>query len=167
MTHCISHQRFHIAHRLLLACLPAILLVGCQPQAPSPTPPTPQASAPASSPAVAKPARFEVRDFKLEEDSKTYGTSVKGRGTLLALDDELKKGNFLVWLTMKAEHRDAERFLVLILHDGLATIETNDFLSESEKDKVKVRYTDWKITGYVRFQDAVVVNSGAASAPQK
>ena len=139
----------------MFAALGAITLASCQPQATPPNQPS-------------TPARFEIRDFKLNEQALDYGTTVNGRGTLVAMDDAQKKGNFLVWLTAKRTHKaDDSVDMVLILRDGLTTIETSDFLSKDEKDKVKVRYTDWKITGYIRFQEGVLVSEGAASAPQK
>ncbi len=142
--------------RRLVTAIAAATLAGCQPQANTTLSPT-------------APARFEIRDFKLNEQTNEYGSlNVSGRGTLVALDESLKKGNFLVWLTTKKAHRpDEDINAVLILRDGLATIETSDYVSKEDKGRVNVRYTDWKITGYIPFQEAVLVQENAASAPQK
>jgi hypothetical protein len=136
----------------------AILAAGCGPQKPST----------ANSPA-APPARFEIRDFKLSEQLTALGAvDVTGRGTLVALDDSVKKGTYFVWLTAKRiTHKEDDVSTVLILRDGLATIETSDYVSKDNKDKVRVRYTDWRMTGYIRFQEGVIVSDAPTAVPQK
>lgn len=134
----------------------ALLVAACQPQSGQPTQPT-------------GPARFEIRDFKLSETTTAYGSlSVAGRGTLIALDDSAKKGNYLVWFTAKRSRGEEETVSgSVILRDGLATVETNDFIAKDDKDKFKVRYSDWKMIGFIKLQEAVFIQEGAASAPQK
>jgi len=55
------------------------------------------------------PARFEIRDFRLEEVTTEYGSlNVSGRGTLVALDESMKKGNYLVWFTGKRSRKEED-----------------------------------------------------------
>ena len=141
-----------------IATLSAVIFVAaCQPQA-----------APPATSSVS-PARFEIRDFKLTEVTTEYGgLNVNGRGTLVALDDSMKKGNYLVWFTAERSRKeDSTVDAALILKDGLATIETNDFVSKDDREKVNVRYSDWKMTAYVKMEAAVFIPEVAASAPQK
>lgn len=138
----------------LIAVIATLGLVGCKPTSPAPL---------ASEASV---ARFEIRDFKLDPKTSEYGSlSVDGRGTLVALDDSLRKGTFLVWLTVKRAHKSDEPVdVVLLLRDGLATIETSDYVAKEDKDKVKVKYIDWKVAGYVPFREGVLVSERVAPA---
>jgi hypothetical protein len=140
-----------------IASLPLVLLVAaCQQQTST------------ISDRPAGPARYEIRDFKLSERTTEYGSlEVSGRGTLVALDESMKKGNYLVWFTAKRQREEEDSVTAaLILRDGLATIETSDFVSKDNKEKFKVRYSDWKMTGYVKMQEAVFVSEQSASAPR-
>lgn len=115
------------------------------------------------------PARFEIRDFRLEEVTSEYGSlNVSGRGTLVALDESMKKGNYLVWFTGKRSRKDEDTVTAaLIMKDGLATIETSDYVTKEDRDKIKVRYSDWKMIGYVKMQEAILVQDATAPVPHK
>lgn len=132
----------------------AVVATGCEPQTTS---------------SSAAPARFEIRDFKLSEQVNSIGgLEVTGRGTLVALDDSLRKGTYLVWLTAKRTSRkEDEVAAVLVLRDGLSTVETSDYVSKEDRDKFKVRYSDWRMTGYIRFQEAAMVSNSTANSTQK
>lgn len=117
--------------------------------------------------ALSEPARFELRDFKLDEQDIEYGARrVTGRGTLVALDEKLKKGNFVVWITVKQQHKNGEQAqAVLILRDGLTTVETHDYVTKADRDKIKVRYEEWRMTGYIPMQEGVIVAEAPVPTP--
>lgn len=140
-------------YRLILVVL-VLIFAGCQ-QSSSNTSKT------ADSISVSKAqnlVRFEVRDFKLDEEKNSYGgRSIKGRGTLVAKDDAIKKGNYAVWLSYKEAHNnDEQRKQVVVIRDGIGTIETYDYISSSEKEKTKIKYADWKIIGFVKLQEGII-----------
>lgn len=141
---------------LILAVLVAAL-AGCQQSSSSGgETATPVAPVPASG-AAQNLVRFEIRDFKLDEQKKSYGTEINGRGTLVTKDDALKKGNYVVWLSVKQAHKNDERAKYLIvLRDGIGTIETFDILNREDGEKKKIKYFDWEIIGFVKLQEGVI-----------
>ena len=106
--------------------------------------------------------RFEIRDFKLDEEKQKYGgVQVKGRGTLIAVDDVQRRGSFIVWLTAKQEHdNDSPSLKMIVLRDGVGTFETFDYLTGEEKAK-KVRYHNWQMIGFTPMQKGVLVQEPA------
>ena len=135
-------------------------LAGCQQPSSSTNAQAKPADAPIISPttmATQGPVKFEVRDFKLNERKESYGTAIHGQGILISKDEGLKKGNFMVWLSVKQAHKNDERWKTLIvLRDGIGTIESHDFLSREDREKNKVKYFDWEIIGFVKLQEGVI-----------
>ena len=90
-----------------------IALAGCQQSSSSDGATSRQTAtpvAPVPTPgATQTPVRFEVRDFKLDEQKELYGTTTKGRRTLVTKDDALKKGSYMVWLSVKEAQKNDER----------------------------------------------------------
>lgn len=111
-----------------------------------------------ATPAVKQtPAKFEVLDFKLDEQKESYGTKINGRGTLIAKDDTLKKGSYMVWLSSKMSQKNDERMKQLVLmRDGIGTIETFDFLNSEDSERKKVKYFDWEVIGFVKLQEGII-----------
>ena len=143
----------------LILTMVIAVLAGCQQSSSDATTQSKvQPSAPAASPSTREiPVRFEVRDFKLDEQKESYGTTTNGRGTLVTKDDALKKGSYMVWLSVKlAQKNDETQKQLVLLRDGIGTIETFEYISSEDRDKKKVMYFDWKIIGFVKLQDGVI-----------
>jgi len=111
----------------------ATVLSACQPTSVNQAPKESTASVAASAAAASSAStmqlpRFEIRDFKLDEEKQKYGgVQVKGRGTLIAVDDVQRRGSFIVWLTAKQEHdNDSPSLKMIVLRDGVGTFETFD-----------------------------------------
>jgi hypothetical protein len=151
----------------------SLLIAACQPQS-APTQATGPVTAPsASNPAApaAAPVTFQVRDFTLEKTDATYGgATYKGRGTLTARDANLHTGNFVVYLGVKQEQEnDEELTLPILMKDGIGTIKTMTYQTsdEEKKAKVRVRYHDWRVIGYVALQPGMIeAEQDAKGAPQ-
>lgn len=141
-------------------------LSGCQQNAA----PTTAASAPATASAAASAptsAKFQIRDFKLDEQKQSYGGVIyKGRGTLVSKDVSISKGTYMVWLTVKQAHKNDEQWkTVVVMHDGIGTVETSDYLSKDDADKGKaVKYADWKILGYTALSAGTIEAEDAAAS---
>lgn len=141
----------------LILTMAVAVLAGCQQSSSSggaATQSTAQPVAPvASSSATQTLPKFEVRDFKLDE-KRTSGeiTEFNGRGTLVAKDDALKRGNYMVWLSVKQtlDNDEITETQSVLLRDGIGTIETFAYAR-------KVKYFDWKILGFIKLQEGVVV----------
>jgi len=137
-------------------------LVGCQQSASS----VPPAKTVEQAQATA-PAKFEIRDFSIDEQRQSYGGVVyKGRGTLVTRDVAVSKGNYMVWITVKQAHKNDDVWKSLVLlHDGIGTIETHDYQA---KDDVKsVKYYDWKILGYAALSTGVIEQEGSTVSDRK
>ncbi|SEO43809.1 hypothetical protein SAMN05428959_10817 [Duganella sp. CF517] len=146
-----------IALSLLLAAL-----VGCQQS--SSSPPAAKATDAAAASNTATPTKFEIRDFSLDEQKQSYGGIIyKGRGTLVTKDVVVNKGNYMVWVTAKQAHKNDDVWKGLVLmHDGIGTIETSDYQS---KDEIKqAKYYDWKILGYAALSSGVIEQESATVA---
>ncbi len=91
--------------KTLILAMTVAALAGCQQSSSSggaATQSTAQSATPVASTATTQtPVKFEVRDFKLDERKESYGLTTKGRGTLITKDDALKKGSYMVWLSVK------------------------------------------------------------------
>lgn len=93
---------------------------------------------------------FELRDFSVDRVSQ------KGRGTLVAKDEMLKVGTYLVYLSAKQVHRDNQHWTTtVILRDGYATVETSDRVLAGFESLVN--YTDWEIIGFVKLEPGVIL----------
>lgn len=116
--------------------------------------------------APAQPAAFEVRDFSLDRQSQPYGgVQYRGRGTLVTHDPRLAKGNFVVWVSAKQQQKSGEPWRTLVLlQDGLGTIQTFDYQTKDEEKKETVRYFDWEVLGYVPLMPGTLSTSPDASS---
>jgi len=129
---------------------------------------TPASQVPSTNVAAAptQPAAFEIRDFSLDRQSQSYGSvEYRGRGTLVTRDPRLAKGNFVVWVSAKQQQKSGEAWRTLVLmQDGLGTIQTFDYQTKDEEKKDTVRYYDWKILGYVPLMPGMLSISPDGSA---
>lgn len=150
----------------LFILLIAVGLVGCQPRASSTSETTsssPQLPSEKNSSVVSQ-AKFELRDFQLDEQKQSYGGALyKGRGTLVAKDPVVSRGNYLVWLTVRQTHKNDElgRFAVF-LHDGIGTVETHDYITKDDLERTKVKYVDWQVLGYMPMSPGIIVADTAS-----
>jgi hypothetical protein len=104
------------------------------------------------------PAKFEIRDFKLDEHKESYGVSVKGRGTLVSADETTKHGTYWVFLSARSGRKnDKDGRIAVILRDGIGTIETFDIPDSGES----IQYSGWAVIGYFRFENGTIVASAA------
>ncbi|MES2405241.1 MAG: hypothetical protein V4567_13025 [Pseudomonadota bacterium] len=117
--------------------------------------------------APTQPVAFEIRDFSLDRQSQPYGgVQYRGRGTFATRDPRLAKGNFVVWVSAKQQQKSGEPWRALVLlQDGLGTIQTFDYQTKDEEKKETVRYYDWKILGYVPLMPGTLSISPDGSAP--
>lgn len=159
--------------KTIFTAIVVVIFAGCQPTAPK-NEVTAQPSVPLGAPiptpkAAQANVKFEVRDFKLEEQndspaSKLFKTvTTKGRGILVAKDDALKTGNFMIWLAVKQAHKDDEKIkFFVLLTGGIGTFETFDIESREDMEKKKIKYFDWEIVGFVKLQDGVIATNESA-----
>lgn len=150
---------------ITVTILALVSLAGCQQNAA----PTAAANTPAASATVLTPtsAKFQIRDFKLDEQKQSYGGVIyKGRGTLVSKDASISKGTYMVWLTVKQTHKNDEQWkTVVVMHDGIGTVETSDYLSKDDADKGKaVKYADWKILGFTALSAGTIESEDAAAS---
>lgn len=141
-------------------------LAGCQQNA-TPTTATSTPAAASSTVSAHAPAKFQIRDFKLDEQKQSYGGVIyKGRGTLVSKDAALSKGTYMVWLTVKQAHKNEEQWkTVVVMHDGIGTVETSDYLSKDDADKGKaVKYVEWKILGYTALSAGTIEAEDVAAS---
>jgi hypothetical protein len=141
-----------------------VLLGGCQ-QNSAPTTTTNSPVTPSAATVANAPATFQIRDFKLDEQKQSYGGVIyKGRGTLVSKDVRLTKGSYIVWLTVKQAHKNEEQWKTMVLmHDGIGTLETSDYLAKDDADKGRtVKYLDWKILGYTALSAGTIEAEDAA-----
>ncbi len=133
----------------------------------TPTAAVSPAQQPSVAPAPAQPAAFEIRDFSLDRQSQSFGgVEYRGRGTLVTRDARLAKGNFVVWVSAKQQQKAGEEWRTLVLlQDGLGTIQTFDYQTKEDEKKETVRYYDWKILGYVPLMPGTLSSSPDGSAP--
>ncbi|GEM_PF-5082733 len=56
---------------------------------------------------------------------------------MVAKDDALKKGNYMVWLSVKLveDNDETTRQLILLLRDGIGTIEITNFVAYGDQKK--------------------------------
>ena len=138
-----------------LVLVAVFALAACEKQAGSSAA---QSSSSASAPTAPEntPVEFEVRDFSLDHEKGEYSTTYKGRGTLVTKDPRLASGNYMVWISVKQSHQNDEPWRAQIfLKDGLGTIETYDYRSNSDKEK-EVRYHAWEVLGYIPLEKAAM-----------
>lgn len=146
----------------------ALFVGGCQPSSQPEPPASPIAAASSAAVPTPRPTlpRFEVRDFRLDEDKEKNGSMFKGRGTLVAMDDAERRGTLVVWLSAKRGHDNDEThqllFKPIILRDGIGTFDTFDIVASETREKKQVRYYDWQITGFVRLQEGAIVSEAIA-----
>ncbi len=152
----------------LILTIVVAALAGCQPSSSPSGEATPSTATPVSAPGTTQTqVKFEVRDFKLAEKIETYGITAKGRGTLVTKDDSLKKGSYMVWLSVKwTQGNDEPEEKSVILRDGIGTIETYAFIPSEDRAKKKVKYFDWKVLGFVKLQEGVIVLDEPVAAKQ-
>ena len=141
---------------LLLLLSTSVVLMACQPS-------------PTEKPAAAAPPVFEVRDFKFDQTSEGGIVLIRGRGTLVTRDPRLLSGIFMVWVSVKKEHRnDREQRYAVVLRDGVGNIETSDRLEEFAALTVTTQFKDWKIIGFTQLEPATLaVPSQPASSPKQ
>jgi hypothetical protein len=71
----------------------------------------------------------------------------------------------MVWYSAKeAQNNDERKKHLIVLRDGIGTIETYDFLSREDREKKKVKYFDWEIIGFVKLQEGVIMLDEPATA---
>jgi hypothetical protein len=153
-----------------LLLLVTVSLAACQQQgsAPSETASTKHQAQNDKEGSVAGPVKFELRDFQLDEQKQSYGGAMyKGRGTLVIKDPSVARGNYMVWLTVKQAHKNDEPAKILVLvHDGIGTVETHDYLTKDELEKTKVKYVNWEVLGYVPMSAGTIVTDTVAAQPK-
>jgi len=144
----------HPVRYLLPAAALALSLAGCERAG------TKDANAPA------RPV-FELRDFRIDRVNEGGVVLVKGRGTLMTKDSRLASGAFMVWVSVKKDHKDGreQRYAVLV-KDGVGNIETRDRLDEFDALTKDLTFKEWRVLGYVPLQpaDLAAVEHAASAA---
>lgn len=106
--------------------------------------------------------RFQMRDFSLKGvPSYNSGTDVKGEGTLVALDDKMKQGLYLVKMKMQRTNtEDPNEGSIVMVRDGIGSITTYVHQQKDEAAQGKVRYENWSIVGYTYLSKGRLVQRG-------
>ena len=149
-------------NKVLIAAAIAVGLAGCQQSTPPSATVATSAVAPTvvalPAPASRAPVKFEVRDFKLDAESESYGVTTKGRGTLVTRDPSMAKGAYMVWISAKQAHKsDEPTHDMILMTDGIGTVSTFDYASKSDRASKDVKYYDWSVIGYVKLDKGVMV----------
>lgn len=106
------------------------------------------------------PAKFEVKDFVMEKKFLPLdgSSTCKGRGTLISKDSRLSNGVYMVWISAKRWIDDDNRWTsFVIMDDGVATLQTYDYIGRGE-DVKNFKYHDWKIIGYTKLNPGQIIN---------
>ena len=140
---------------LFLTFAAALVLSACQPTGSTSIVPT-------------APPIFEIRDFKFDQANENGIVMIRGRGTLVTRDSRLLSGTYMVWISVKKEHRkDREQRYAVVLKDGVGNIETTDRLDEFTAATVSTQFKDWRIVGYTNLEPGQLAASiSSASSPK-
>lgn len=95
---------------------------------------------------------FEIRDFMIErEDDKEWGTTYRGRGTVVSRSPAVEGETVLLYLDAKntaAPEGKPDR-LVVTLRDGIGQLETTEWFGSREH---KVPNYEWTLVGWTPLQ---------------
>lgn len=96
---------------------------------------------------------IEITLISTDKDRSEYGVTEKSQWKMVAVDGDLRRGNFVVWLArdMKSSDASHEEISMAFLKEGAGTIQSASYRSIGSEPAV---FGPWRIVGTSPLTDA-------------